>query len=37
MTRKSVQPNKDSKIFTKTAKQTKSLNIAKPKRGGIRL
>lgn len=35
--RKPVKARKDSKIFTKTAKKTKALNVIHVKRGGIRL
>lgn len=36
--RKSVNPKKDKKIFTNTAKTTKKINVnPKPSRGGIRL
>lgn len=36
--RKPVNPKKDKKIFTNTAKKTKKINIdPKPSRGGIRL
>lgn len=36
--RKSVNPKKDKRIFTNTAKKVKKINInPKPSRGGIRL
>ncbi len=36
--RKSVNPKKDQRIFTNTAKKTKKINVnPKPSRGGIRL
>lgn len=36
--RKTVNPKKDQKIFTNTAKKTKKINVnPKPSRGGIRL
>lgn len=36
--RKSVNPKKDQRIFTNTAKKTKKINVnPKPSRSGIRL
>lgn len=36
--RKSVNPKKDQRIFTNTAKKTKKINVnPKPSRGGIRM
>lgn len=36
--RKKMNPKKDKKVFTNTAKNTKKINVnPKPSRGGIRL
>lgn len=36
--RRSVKPSVDKKVFTRTAKKTKNINVnPKPQRGGIRL